>query len=174
MTWRTHLAGGAAALWLLVPIPHVLTMQTYGLAVVCAGWGALLPDLDSRSSRLREVSIYGVYPFVILSQIVRASSAHRGILHSLLGLGFITVCIALPLGLLFNGIAGVALLLGYGSHLVLDCCTPHGLRLMWPKEDRYFVLPKGARITTGSDLEQVVFVPLLCAILVLALRLLHT
>jgi membrane-bound metal-dependent hydrolase YbcI (DUF457 family) len=174
MTWRTHLAGGLASLWVLMPLPHVLTAHTFGLAAICAGWGALLPDLDSRQSRLREVSIYGIYPFVIPSQMVRATSPHRGILHSLRGVAFVATCIGVPLAGLFGWIAGIGFLLGYATHLVLDCSTPHGLRLLWPNRDRSFLLPKGLRITTGSDLEQVVFVPLLCAILLLATFLLRS
>lgn len=51
MTWRTHLVGGIASLWLLHLLPGSLTTgsdaSNLGLLALLAGLGALLPDLSS-------------------------------------------------------------------------------------------------------------------------------
>jgi inner membrane protein len=172
MTWRTHLAGGIASLWFMAFLPHMLTPDTFGLAALSAGLGALLPDLDSHTSRLHTVEIYGIHPFVPMSQVVRATFQHRGALHSRLGVVFVAVCFALPLIIFTGWVMGIALLLGYVSHLALDCCTPRGLRLKWPAPDHAFLLPKGTRVTTGSDIEQIVLVALLCTDFILVMKIL--
>lgn len=172
MTWTTHQAGGIAALWVLTLLPGALTPSTIGLAVLAASFGALLPDLDSRQNHLRDLSLGGIQPFVLPSYVVRTTAGHRGIMHSYQGAAFVALLFLAPVAVCFGWVTWIALILGYLSHLALDCCTPMGLRLLWPSRHRSFLLPKWARITTGSDLEPLVGVPLLCADLVLLLFLL--
>ena len=51
MTWRTHELFGIASLWLLAPIPGILTSNTIGPLCALAAIGALVPDLDASASK---------------------------------------------------------------------------------------------------------------------------
>ena len=92
-------------------------------ALGCALLGSLLPDLDSPKSGLGRF-----LPF--LSQPIERRWGHRTVTHSLLALGALAVAL-LPLGL-YRGAWYVALLIGYFSHLVLDCTTKSGVPLFHP------------------------------------------
>jgi hypothetical protein len=70
---------------------------------------------------------------------------------------------ALPLALGWGWEYGVALLLGYGSHLALDAMTRHGIPLLpargrngrWGFGRRSHLLPRPLLFVTGSDAENV-------------------
>lgn len=57
MTGRTHLAGGAASLWLLALVPGNLAPEVIGPTVLAACVGGLLPDLDASESLLKNVRV---------------------------------------------------------------------------------------------------------------------
>lgn len=46
-----------------------------------------------------------------------------------------------------------ALILGYASHLLGDAATKSGLRLLYPREVLFHLLPPRLRLTTGSFAE---------------------
>ena len=48
----------------------------------------------------------------------------------------------------------MALLLGYLSHLLGDAATKSGIRLLYPSKKRFYLLPQGWRVTTGSTIEE--------------------
>ena len=196
MMGRTHLLVGLASLWLLEPVPGVLTSDSIGPLVLGAALGSLLPDLDATQSKLRSVSIARIQPFVPLSWLAHRAFGHRGKLHSpgawlLLGL----VCLSLgliltrqylflapnslaqPLSPLFTGLGSygpfvlLGIWLGYGSHLLADAATASGIP-GWPfTSKRLHLLPQGFRFVTGSLAEEMLL-PLL-ALLVLVLLLTH-
>ena len=106
---------GGLALGLALPSGDL--RLALGLAVV-AGFGALVPDFD-----------------------LRVGLPHRGVTHSLLALGLVAL-------LAFHGLpllVALALVGGYGSHLVLDSLTVSGVPLLWPLRFRF----KLARFVTG-------------------------
>ena len=77
---------------------------------------------------------------------------HRGVIHSL----FFAVLLSLIIGS-FNIWAGFGFLVGYFSHLFLDCLTKAGVMLFWPlsrKKIRFGIL-------SGGMFEDVIFVLLL-------------
>ena len=96
MMGRTHMLLGGASLWLLRPLPQVLTPEDLVPMLVLATFGALLPDLDAAGSTLKYWRIGGVQPFVPLAQLLHGRFGHRGALHSLRGLGVLAL-IGLPL-----------------------------------------------------------------------------
>ena len=164
MTWPTHAAGGVAALWLLVPLPGVLTGSNAGLLAVAAALGALLPDLDAQDAKARRLSFGGVRPLEPLGALLHGLFGHRGLLHSLPGwLGFGMGCLALSLWAPWE--VPLGLFLGYGSHLVLDACTVRGVPLLparrgdgrWGLTRRYHLPPRCLRVATGSPAEDAVF-----------------
>ncbi|MGC4044794.1 MAG: metal-dependent hydrolase [Armatimonas sp.] len=151
MTYRTHLVGGIASLWALTVLPHGTDM----LAISCAaaGFGALLPDLDANASKLQSVTIEGIQPFVPVGIAIRQTYTHRGPLHSLAAIGAVTLIGSIPLAIWLGWQVGVALTLGYASHLMLDMCTRSGLPLFYPNPKTVWLLPKKLRIATGSEWE---------------------
>lgn len=68
---------------------------------------------------------------------------HRGITHSALA------CALVAWAAVATGLPGVAI--GYVSHVLADACTPAGVRALSPLSRRaVHLLPKAARIRTGS------------------------
>lgn len=174
MTWRTHVAGGVASLWLLAPVLPVIGIpatgnpeawSNTGLLAVLAGIGALLPDLDAAESKAKhawfQFQLGGerirVAPLAFPALVLGTLLTHRGPLHSLLALGIAALVLGVPLALFASWPAALALLLGWASHLVLDACTKSGVPLLWPDERRIRLVPPFLRVTTGSDAEGLVF-----------------
>ena len=156
MTWPTHALLGINTLWLLAPLPPELLGYDLGTLAVCAALGALLPDLDASESKIKHLKILGTNfkPFLLPAQIVHRTNQHRGLLHSFWGLGMITI-VAAPLLFEIGWTPVAALLAGYASHLLGDAATKTGVRLSYPNQKRYHLLPSGWRITTGSQAEDV-------------------
>ena len=178
MTWRTHVFGGVASLWLLSIVPNAITSGAagdpstgnIGLLAVLATIGALLPDLDAHDSKIRHLNLgIGFEPFVLPGHFMSGLMSHRGMLHSLLGIALCGLFFSLPFGSCFGWQAGAALLLGYASHVVLDACTITGVPLWYPNRTRWWLLPKPWRFLTGSFAEEVLLAPL--ALLVFGLLL---
>ena len=171
MMWRTHTLFGVASLWLLAPVPGLLTGDTLGPLAMFAAFGALLPDLDASESKIRSLAVGGVRPFVPVSILIHRMWGHRGLLHSPLGL-VLAACGAVILALFGYGLPALALLIGYASHLVADACTRSGIP-GWPNraDRRIYLLPPRLRFVTGSMAEEAL-VPLI-ALVVLVLLLTH-
>lgn len=154
MTYRTHVLGGTASVWVLATMPGGL--DAIGLSCVFAVLGSLLPDLDAGSSKLQSLSVKGIRPFVPVGWLVRGIVGHRGPLHSWMALYAVTMLVSLPFGAYAGWQAATALSLGYASHLLLDMCTVTGLRVWWPFSLRTFWLPpKWLRVVTNGEWEGV-------------------
>lgn len=135
--------------------------MSISLVVVCCVIGALMPDLDASQSKIRNFTALGVRPFVPISIAINRTYGHRGALHSAWGWAVWTLLV-LPLGITFGWLIGAALSLGYASHLAADACTRTGIPLLYPRTERYFLLPSWMRIVTGSAVEEVFFVTFAC------------
>ena len=156
MMGRTHAFLGASSLWLLSGVPGALTPQTVVPLAALAAFGALLPDLDASESTVKSLRIGSLRPFAPLSTLAYRTWGHRGLLHSPVGLLlFALVCV--PIGLLWGVLPALALWLGYASHLAGDACTRTGIPA-WPNraDRRWWLLPRHARIITGSLEEEIV------------------
>jgi len=172
MMWRSHALIGLNSLWLLEAVPGAVTPQNVGELAALAALGALLPDLDTASSKLASLSLGGGRPLAPLALALHRALGHRGLLHSPAGwLGFGLLC--LPLALWAPWPAPLALFMGYGSHLAADACTRSGIPA-WPsrKDRRWHLLPPRLRLTTGSWAEDALTPLLALPVLVLLLRLL--
>ena len=137
---------------------HVIYGVPAGVAL-CAGaaiFGALLPDLDADDSTIqRELGSLGLLARLGLQLL---AVKHRGVLHSGLATVIVTV-LAVGLGW-YGGYpdVGLALGLGYASHVILaDAMTRSGVPLWWPARQKFHVLPKGLRIRTGGPIEYLLF-----------------
>jgi len=156
MTWPTHAVFGISTLWLLAPLPPEAIGYDFGTLDAFAAFGALLPDLDASESKIKHLKLFGTSfkPFLLPSQIVHRSDQHRGLLHSFTGLGMVAG-MALPLTWWIGGAPFIALCLGYASHLLADSATKSGLLLFYPRRDRFYLMPHGWRMTTGSIAEEI-------------------
>ncbi len=174
MTWRTHVLGGVASLWILAAVPGAINSDSVagnlGLLATLATMGALLPDLDASDSKLRHLNLgIGFEPFSLPGRLMSTVLSHRGLLHSGIGIGLCAVLFALPLGLWLGWQTGAALLIGYISHIALDGCTRTGVPLLYPIKIKWWLLPAAWRFVTGSTAEDALLAPL--AFLVAALLL---
>lgn len=171
MTWPTHTVFGISTLWLLTLVPPEELNYNFGTLAGCATLGALLPDLDAAESKIKHVKILGtnIQPFRLPAQVVQRSEPHRGLLHSLAGVGMVCLMAAPAVWWVRWAPVG-ALLLGYVSHLVTDAMTKSGLRLLYPQPKRFHLLPKAWRITTGSLAEEALLLPLAFLVMILLLR----
>ncbi len=162
--WHTHAVIGINTVWVLLPVlpaNHLVADPSVNIGFLagCAVLGALLPDLDAAESKIKHLKLLGTQfkPFLLPSQVVHRSDQHRGLLHSLSGLCMVAG-LSTPL-IWWVGWAPVgALLLGYASHLMADSATKSGIRLLYPRPRRFYLLPRSWRITTGSEVEEAVFV----------------
>ena len=156
MMWHTHAAIGASATWLLVPfVPSDSSAIPAVLMVFCV-IGAMVPDLDAVESKIKHVKVLGIKPLVPVSKAINRDFGHRGLWHSPRGWAVWTVLI-LPLIVVIGWLPVVALSLGYASHLAGDACTRTGIPLLYPKRDRFYLLPGRLRVTTGSEYEELFF-----------------
>lgn len=177
MTWRTHVVGSIASVWLVTPfLPPTPDTANIGVLAALAGFAALLPDLDAAESKIKYLSLRsrsgkaGLQPFLLPSQMLHGMFGHRGLLHSLLGLALVALLVFVPLGIVLKSVSAIpALVLGYISHLALDACTKSGVPLWHPKRQRIHFLPPPLRVTAGSLAEEPIFA--LLALLALALLL---
>ncbi len=172
MTWPTHTLFGISTLWILAPIPPEILGYDFGVFAAIAAFGALLPDLDASESKIKHLRIPNtqIKPFLLPATVVSRTDQHRGLLHSLAGLGFVAATTALPVWMVCGWAPALALLLGYISHLVADAATISGIRLLYPKAARYYLLPRSWRFTTGSLAEEVLMALLALSVLTLLLR----
>ena len=169
MMWRTHFLCGISALWLLTSLPSDLLALDYGAMAIFAGIGALLPDLDASESKIKHLRISKVKPFELAAITLHHTLGHRGMLHSLAGLGLVALS-AIPLALSFGWELWMALVLGYASYLAADACTRSGISLLYPKKAPYYLLPHAYRIVTGSMAEEMLLPFLASTTLLLLLR----
>ena len=158
MTWRTHWLIGLNSLWLLQPVWQSIPQENFGLLMLAASLGSLLPDLDAPSSKLQhmKVSGTGIRPFALASQVIRLTSGHRGWTHSAFGL-LAATALFLPCAFIAGWEVWAAFAFGYASHLVADSLTPTGIPVFATKR-RQRLLPKSRAIATGSEWEELLFV----------------
>ncbi len=129
----THLIAGLLLAVLFIPYaPN----QLLGVFIILLG--ALIPDIDERSSILgRKI------PFISFF------TRHRTFFHSL----FFAILCMIVLNVFLPRMYVWLFLAGYMSHLFLDAMTPMGVRPFWPSQVRI----RGF-IRTGGILEKMLFI----------------
>jgi inner membrane protein len=154
MQGRTHaLIGAAAGLTIAL-----LKDATPGLALVAAGAGAiggLLPDIDHPNSTIcNRVPLIRLLTFWI---------PHRTLTHSIwlfivLDALYLMLMVSLPASPMQTIIRwGSAIMAGYFLHILADMTTRQGVPIFSPVSDaRFYLLPRGFRLTTGGILESII------------------
>jgi inner membrane protein len=113
-----------------------------GVAVICAGVGALLPDVDADESLIRQATGTARHRGLVGLVVSWIMPAHRGLTHSSLA-----AFAASALAWMFPAYWVIALATGYVSHLAADMLTQGGIPLFWPlSQRRISLLP----LTTGG------------------------
>lgn len=167
-----HLSGPA-----ILGAPTAPTADQIALKVIfygVAGVGALVPDIDNARSTLgRRLGI--------VSREIQKHAGHRTIFHSLVGMamaGAVVFAAEWGVAYLFGAqgwsltaealvaqVALIALLVGYGLHLVADSLTLGGVPWLWPLHERFGFPPKRSwRFRSGSWVEPVVVVAVAVAV----------
>ncbi len=136
MLSKTHVVIGLTYGAALMPsvARQELTAVHFGCVVAGLAVGSLLPDLDHPQSAInRKIPIFGG----ILGRLF----AHRGILHSILGilgwlvfLSFVAAVVSQALPAAHGAIAHIisGLIIGYILHILADSFTKSGVRLLYP------------------------------------------
>lgn len=143
MIYRTHLAFGLLVGLFALPFSSISSFLFLGLVLL----GSLLPDIDHENSKINSK--------LRVTKIIGHLFKHRGIFHT------IFFAVLLP-GLVwyFAGHGyGLALFVGYMSHLVIDGFTKAGINFLHPIANLRLM----GFIETGTMAETLLFVGFLIA-----------
>ena len=134
-----------------------------GAVMLGAAWlGSMLPDADRAGTRVyhrtrleRRVWIVGALGWVArLPLRLLMVLPHRGVTHSVFACAAAAVMAGLLVALVDPALAvaaGAGMAIGYATHIAGDACTPSGVAAMAPvSRRRFWLLPRAARIPTGS------------------------
>lgn len=135
MTGCTHLAAGATVGLCVGAITPGLDPIT---AMAAAGFSALLPDIDTPTSKLgrRTGPVSGLIGFLF---------GHRGLFHA--PALYLTIYCILFFAFPPHRLIFLCALTGVMSHLLLDALNPMGIPLIWPVSSRRFHF---AKLQTGG------------------------
>ena len=146
MMYYTHLAFGFLVSLISIDI---LDINNKLLFILIATFFSIFPDIDERKSKIGKK-----YKFA--SRIINFLFGHRGFFHS--------IYIPLILYFIFYSISveiGIAVLVGYFSHLLMDAMTRHGIRPLYPIINRKI----NGFIKTNSLFEKIIFLIIILSIL---------
>lgn len=120
MLCRTHLAFGL--LVGLVALNYInLTYVDKFIFVSLVIFASMLPDLDHPDSKLSN-------KIPVIPKIISMVSKHRGIFHSI----FFALLLSGAVYYFFGFSYGIALFIGYMSHLIIDGLTKQGINFLHP------------------------------------------
>lgn len=136
MMYYTHLAFGFLTAVSLMNLFNTGNRYIF-LSLVLVG--SLLPDLDHPDSKFGKKA-------GILSKIIESVFGHRGLMHTF----YIAAAIALLIYYIFRPAYGIAIFLGYMSHLVIDGFTKQGINFLHPLSKLHL----SGFVETGSVIEK--------------------
>lgn len=140
MMHYTHIAFG-----LLLSLIYIdfFSVENQVIFLLAALFFSLFPDIDETNSKISRKS-------KLASKAISFIFGHRGFFHTI----YIPLLLFLILALLnVKVIIGIAVLVGYISHLFLDALTPAGIRPFYPLYNKRI----NGFIKTNSISEKVFF-----------------
>jgi len=140
MTGKTHIIGGIAAGLAFAQITNYEPAILLGAGAV----GAIIPDICHGGSKIGRT-------LPLVSKIVNGLFGHRTFTHSL---AFLLIAAYLLQAFLPNTALAAGLLVGMGSHLLLDMATKNGIKLFFPFK---FTVRFPVTTKTGGSIENVIF-----------------
>ena len=146
MMYYTHLAFGLLVSLLFLDFLNIQNKLIFVLIVV---FFSIFPDIDERKSKIGK-------KYKKTSTVINFIFGHRGFFHS----------IYIPLIFYFifyniNNEIGIAILVGYFSHLFMDALTKNGIRPLYPIINKKINGP----FKTNSLLEKILFLIIIILIL---------
>lgn len=145
MTWRTHVAIGANAVWLM---PFFGTVDKSILVLLPAAViGSLLPDIDATSAKIHYAAggVLGIFKGAFYGKYFH----HRGVMHSF----FAALLLLIILIVIFNNtypLLPYVFTLAYISHPIIDGFNT-GVGYLYPFVlKRFSLLPRPLRFKVGS------------------------
>lgn len=163
MMYYTHVpAGVAAGLMYQAMVPNTNPL-TFSISCAFGGLGAMIPDLDSKNSKISRKLPFLSAPICLITKWMNPNKKNllhiRGITHELY---FWVLMIVFPM--VYCSVYptfAITLFVGVLSHLLLDACNPSGIAFFAPITDKR---TRFMKIKTGSGGEKVfsVFMYLLC------------
>ena len=150
MMYYTHLAFGFLVSLLSI---NFFSIQNKLIFILIVVFFSIFPDIDEKKSKIGRRN-------KIISTIINFVFGHRGFFHS----------IYIPLILYFifyyiNIEIGIAILVGYFSHLFMDAITKAGIRPLYPIVNKKI----NGFIKTNSILEKILFLIIIFLVLYLLL-----
>lgn len=145
---KTHIAFGVLCALVVMPFVNTANKFIFFFLVLL---GSLLPDVDHPHSKLGN-------KLGILSKFFNALAGHRTIFHSI----FFALLIPGLVWYFLSKPYGIALFVGYLSHLVMDGLTKSGINFLHPIS----TLRLKGFVETGSLTETLVFALIILLILV--------
>jgi inner membrane protein len=110
--------------------------------------GSLSPDLDNSKSWLGRL-----FPFI--SKPIENKFSHRTLTHSLLAIVFIWSIAVSSKFLFFTGnFNPIAFAIGYTSHILIDCASVQGVKILYPFSMRnavFLLTPSNPKLTESSS-----------------------
>ena len=156
MMGRSHATSGLLVGAIVVRLFGVDDAVAAGGLVAVTSIGALLPDMDHDDAMLPRA--FGPLGRLV-AWVVGRTFGHRGITHSLLGLGLLTIALGFaPLITPLPWWVSVGLVLGSAVHIVGDMLTVSGCPLFWPADKRFRL---GPGFRTGRVFETAILCPLM-------------
>lgn len=143
MTGKTHIIGGMAASLAFAQVTYYDPVLLLGAGVV----GAVIPDICHGGSKIGRT-------LPVVSKLINLLFGHRSFTHSL---PFLFIVAALMNSFVVHDAVTAGILVGMGSHFVLDMATKNGIKLFFPVQVRVR-FPVTTR--TGGAVESVVFTAL--------------
>ncbi|SHE52951.1 LexA-binding, inner membrane-associated putative hydrolase [Seinonella peptonophila] len=178
MTGKTHLAIGLASGVAVAQLTNVNNWLDLVFTVAISGVAALVPDIDTESSKINRfffakvsnsVRIFALIAIGLLLiayqrmvpavplwilligvfLIISSLVPHRTLTHSLIACIF--VAWVLELAWSQYAIAGIV---GYLSHIIADMLTVSGVPFLWPWSQRFSLKQIGIEIRTGKTFDE--------------------
>lgn len=136
-----------------------MSLINFALYITGSSSGSILPDIEKKGSSISNKHKISAF-------FARHIFTHRGATHSLLALFIIAlfltpICIYIPFG--FGTSYSVGLLIGYGSHIILDSFNPLGVPVFYPFSYRFSI----GKFKTGKISEWVFFSALIVMLYIL-------
>ena len=150
MMYYTHLAFGFLVSLISINFLNINNKILFILIVLLF---SIFPDIDERRSKVGK-------KYKLISRIINFLFGHRGFFHS--------IYIPLILYAVFyniNAEMGIAISVGYFSHLFMDAMTKHGIMPLYPIINKKI----NGFIRTNSFLEKIIFLIIILLILYLLL-----
>ncbi len=151
MTWRTHVAVGANAIWLTALTGKI--DQSILVLLLTAIVASLLPDIDASDAKIHYAGggALGVFKGAFYGKYFH----HRGLMHSFL----VAVIFLIVLAVIFknyNPLLAPVFFLSYISHTIIDGFNG-GVGYLYPFiHKRFSLLPRVMQFKVGSIMDTIV------------------